>query len=324
MKKIKIAIAGIGGVGGYFGALLAKHYENNDEAEIFFIARGENEKVISENGLKVESTKGNFTAYPAKTTSDADRIGIVDFLICTTKSYHLEQILLQLSPCINTSTVILPLLNGVDSNERIKSIFPDNEVWEGCVYLVSRLAAPGFIKETGNISLLFFGSSNGTKEKLKLAEHIFLNAGLEAKLSENIQQTIWEKFLFISTIATVTSYLDKSIGEVLAHNESKLLLHSLLSELKNVADKKNIVLPENIINKTIEKMIKLPYETTSSMHSDFQKGKQTEVNSLTGYVVESGRQLNVLTPTYNKIYEQLVKKTQANKCLRINLSGSRT
>jgi 2-dehydropantoate 2-reductase len=121
-SKIRIVIAGIGGVGGYFGGQLARHYEKNKEAEIIFFARGENEKAIRQNGLKVESTIGEFIAKPKLVTSDASEIGKADFLIICTKSYDLEQTLLQLSPCINESTVILPLLNGIDNYERQKTV----------------------------------------------------------------------------------------------------------------------------------------------------------------------------------------------------------
>ena len=128
---IKIAIAGIGGVGGYFGGLLAKHYQDSEEVQVYFIARGENEEAIREHGLKVETPSATFIAKPDLVTSNAAQIGEVDLLICCTKSYDLEQSITQLKPCMGTQTVILPLLNGIDSNERIKAIYPENEVWEG-------------------------------------------------------------------------------------------------------------------------------------------------------------------------------------------------
>ncbi|MFD2247255.1 ketopantoate reductase family protein [Pontibacter ruber] len=308
---IKIAIAGIGGVGGYFGGLLARHFQNSTEVEVYFIARGAHEKVIRQHGMKVETTKGAFTAVPKLVTSDPNEIGVVDFLICCTKSYHLEESITQLKSCINKATVILPLLNGVDSTERIKAVYPENEVWEGCVYVVSRLAEPGLVKETGNIGLLYFGSTDGSAQKLALAERLFTRGGIQAVLSDNIEQTIWEKFLFISTIATLTSYLDACMGAILANKEYQDLLHLLLAEIKSVADARGINLPQNSIQATLDKMSSLPYDTTSSMHSDFQKGKATELESLTGYVVRLGEQLQVPTPTYKTLYAALQTRAGA-------------
>lgn len=123
----KIAIAGIGGVGGYFGGWLAKHYENSD-VEIYFIARGENETAIRDHGLQLETTSGNFTAHPKKVSADPNEIGPVDLLLCCTKTYDLEESIARLRPCITRDTVILPLQNGVDSRERIHKIFPEQEV----------------------------------------------------------------------------------------------------------------------------------------------------------------------------------------------------
>lgn len=307
---IKIAVAGIGGVGGYFGGLLAEHYQSSDDVEIYFIARGGNETAIRQHGLTVEAPSHSFTAQPKLVTSDPTKVGIVDFLICCTKSYDLEQSIKQLKPCIGKSTIILPLLNGIDSLERIKAIYPENEVWEGCVYIVSRLTAPGLVTVTGDINSLFFGSTNGTVTKLETAYRIFTAAGIKATLSRDIQRTIWEKYLFISTIATLTSYLDTSIGGILAKNENLDLLHSLLDELIQVARAQGISFNETNLQAITDRMAKLPYETTSSMHSDYQKGKATEVDSLTGYVVKLGKQLNTPTPTYKQLYKALKNRQQ--------------
>ncbi len=301
----KIAIAGIGGVGGYFGGMLAKHFEDSKEVEIYFIARGENEKAIQKNGLRVETTKGNFVAYPKLTTSKPEEIGVVDYLICCTKSYDLEKSMNQLKPCIGKQTVILPLHNGVDSSEKIKAMFPGIEVWLGCVYIVAQLSEPGLVKETGSIATFYFDSENGTSNKLDRAETLFKEAGVNAILPDDIKQTIWKKFLFISPMATLTSYLDVKFGDILSNEEHKRLLGLLLNEIKAVADAKGINFPDDILEKTFATILALPKDITTSMHRDFQKGKTTEIESLTGYVVKQGKLFNVPTPTYEMMYEDL-------------------
>jgi 2-dehydropantoate 2-reductase len=306
----KIAILGTGAVGGYFGGLLAKKYFNSRDIQIIFITRPATEKVIREKGLKIISQKEEQVIFPNLVTSDTKLIGHIDLLICCVKSYDLERSLQPLSPCINKNTVILPLLNGVDAKERIESIFPGTEVWYGCVYIVTRLLEPGIIRDLGNIHSLYFGSEKASPEKLNRFFYICKEAGIDAFLSENIQQTIWEKFLFISPLASLTSYLDLPIGPILKNEDHKLLLLKLLKELKSVADAKGIYFPENIVETTLHKMEKLPYETTSSMHSDFQKGGKTEYRSLTKYIVRLGKELSVETPLYEKITENLKKESR--------------
>ncbi|HZV69357.1 MAG TPA: 2-dehydropantoate 2-reductase [Saprospiraceae bacterium] len=302
---MKIAISGIGGLGGFFGGLLAKHYQHANDVEIVFLSRGENEKAIRRNGLQVLTVNGNFTAFPKMITSDASLIGKVDLLICCTKRYDLAENMIECSPCVNENTIILPLLNGVDSRELISAIFPNNLVLDGCVYLVARLTEPGIVMETGNISKLFFGLQTNSEPRLKLFLEIFKEAGIEATLSENIQQIIWEKFSFISPIATLTSFLDCSIGDIVADVDKKMLLGQLLSELKSIADQKGILLPENIYQITIDRMAALPKDSTSSMHSDFKKGKPTELESLTGYILKEAEVYKIAVPTYTEIFNSL-------------------
>lgn len=313
MENAKIIIAGIGAVGGFFGGKLAAHYRQAPGADILFLARGENEKRIREGGLKLETTRGNFTAHPAKVSSNPAELGPADLIICCTKSYDLEESIEQLMPCITPQTIILPLLNGVDARERIKKLLPDNEVWDGCVFIISRLAEPGLIRETGNISKLLFGATEGTPEKLEWAETLFSEAGIDVRLTEDILEGIWKKFSFISPVATLTSYLDTTIGDILQNPEYNELLLSLLQEIKAVADAKGIQLPADIIDHNIKLMSTVPADSTSSMHSDFQKGKATEVESLTGHIVRLGKDLQVPTPVYEMMYQALLEKEKAVK-----------
>ena len=301
----KILIAGIGGTGGFFGGKLASHYFNSADTEVYFLCRGENLNVIREKGLQVESEDGTFTVHPKLATDNSEEFGTVDLLICCTKTYDLEQTLQQLNSCIDSETVILPLQNGVDSFERVQKLYPQNEIWRGCVYIVSRLVKPGLVVDSGNIRKLFFGTLDGTSKKLPEAENLFKEAGIDTTLSQNILQTTWEKFIFISAMASLTSYQDKTIGQVFEDPESCKLLYLLLTEIRAVANAKGILFSENSIEKTIDKMKTLSYQTTSSMHSDFQNNKQTEVESLIGYVIKQGRQNNIATPTYEMIYRKL-------------------
>jgi 2-dehydropantoate 2-reductase len=302
---MNVIVAGIGGVGGFFGGLLARHYHNS-ESKIFFVARrGAHENAIRAEGLKLETSTGNFIVHPAGISSNPADAGAADLILFCTKSYDLEETAMACKPIVKSKTVLLPLLNGVDAAERLEKIFPENEVWNGCVYLVSRLVSPGLVRETGNIRKLFFGSESGTEATLLYAEKLFRDAGIDATWSKNILETTWEKFLFISPMASLTSYLDKSIRAVFSDDESNKVLEKLLQEIKAVADSKKIMVPESVTQQNIDKLKSLTPDATTSMHSDFKKGGRNELESLTGYVVREAQRLNVSVPTYNMIYERL-------------------
>lgn len=303
--KKRILIAGIGGVGGYIGAMLANFYANCEEIEICFLARGENHTIIKREGIKLITDTEKFVAKPFIVANEVAELGQVDYIICCVKSYGLEEIINQLKSCIHSKTIILPLLNGIDATERIKNIHSNIEIWEGCIYLVSRLDSLGVVLQKGKANSLFFGSENGNKTKLEELNRIFQSAGINAHLTENINQIIWEKYIFISAIASLTSYLNLGIGSILKTEQHKHLLMNLLNEVRSIAEFKQIALSEDTLDTILKKLSGLPPETTSSMQLDFSKGNKTELESLTGKVIEMGKMYKIQTPTYELIYNKL-------------------
>jgi 2-dehydropantoate 2-reductase len=302
----RIGILGLGGVGGYFGGLLAKAYLKSDAVEIIFIARGETQKAIAENGLKIITDTTEMIVYPTLVSNNPEEIGVLDYLICATKTYDIKESLLSLKQCIVQKTVILPLYNGLDAPERIQKIFPENDILQGCVYIISMIFSPGTIRKIGFYEKLFFGSKTIPVSKLNELQSIFQHAKIESYLVENIEETVWEKFIFISSLASATSYLNQNIGEILNNKESKLIYIQLLHEIQEVAKAKGLQLPNDIVNQTIVKLEKSPKEATSSMHRDLNAGNKTEAISLTQFVVNEGLKYGVKTPLYEKIANALV------------------
>ena len=301
MNKIKIAISGIGAVGGYYGGLLAARYKDSEEIDIYFISRGENLKKIRENdGIEV---KNSFLTI--KATDNPAEIGPVDYLFCCTKSYDLEKNIAQLAPVIGSKTVIIPLQNGVDIAERIQPLLPNNEIWKGCVYINSRLVRPGRVEKFTIKDRMFFGSKQGNKIRQKELQEILANARILTTIPDDIDLEIWKKFFMISTAATITSYFNETIGEVI--NKHINLFITLGYELKSVAVAKGISLPDNQVFSAIDAQKIMPNNSTTSMHSDFQKGNRTEVETLTGYVVRAAQELDIEVPTYQFMYKGLTE-----------------
>jgi 2-dehydropantoate 2-reductase len=306
--KSKIVIVGLGGVGGYYGGLLAKYYAGDPTVEIFFVARGEHLKKVQQNGLTVITETGTFVVRPTLATDTVSEIGIADYVILTTKSYDLEATVKQIKPCVGANTVILPLLNGADISSRIRVLLPGIEVWNGCAYIVARLNEPGIVESSGNLHRLNFGYENKTSVRLTGFEKLLKYAGIDATFHENIKTVIWNKFFFISSTASLTSYYDVSFGALLTDPDRKNTLISLMEEVILVANAEGADINTNVIDKTIHQLEKLPFETTSSMHSDFQAGRNTELQTLTGIVIELGKKHGIPTPTYEKVYDKLYKQ----------------
>ncbi len=303
--KTRIGILGLGGVGGYFGGLLAKAYQESDQIEIVFIARGATQQAIATSGLKIVSDEQEMIVFPTIVSNDPAVVGKLDYLICATKTYDIEESLVAIQKCITKNTVFLPLYNGVDAPERISSLYPDNVVLEGCVYIVSMITAPGVIKKVGAYEKLFFGSGTAPIGKLKVLQTIFEKASIESYLVDRIDETVWEKYIFISALASATSYLNQNVGEILSTEESRKLYVGLLNEITLIAAVKGLELPNDIIMQTILKLEKTPPNATSSMHRDVLAGRKFELASLTEFVVEQGIKYEVETPNYQMILKKL-------------------
>src|ERR1044071_3097799 len=125
----RIAILGLGGVGGYIGGKLAAHFSNSNDVEIVFIARGAHAEEIRLHGLRLITSQGEQIVHPSMITAKPEEAGIFDLVICSVKSYDLETSISAVNPCVGEHTVILPLLNGVDAAPRIRAMIPTAEVW---------------------------------------------------------------------------------------------------------------------------------------------------------------------------------------------------
>ena len=304
--KTKIVIVGLGGVGGYYGGMLAKQYADNPEIEIYFVARGAHLRKVQENGLTLITEKGTFQVHPTLATNDVTEIGTADYIIMTPKSYDLDATVEQIKSIVGSNTVILPLLNGIDNSDRIRTLLPDTEVWQGCCYIVARLNEPGVVESSGGLHRFNFGYEyKQNNERLIGFETLLKEAGIDATFHEKIMHVIWTKFFFISSTASLTSYFDVSFGALLTDEVRKATLVSVLEELLLVANAEGAEIEHTVIDKVIHQLEKLPFETTASMHSDFKAGKNTEVHGLTGAVIQLAKKHAIATPTYEKVYAEL-------------------
>lgn len=302
----KLAIIGLGGVGGYYGGLLSRYSEQHpEELKVYFMARGAHLDRIKENGLKVITETGSFVTKPALATSQASEIGEVDFLIIASKSYDLDEVAEQVRPLVGSHTILLPLLNGIDNVSRLRKHFPDNEVWYGCAYIIARLKEPGVIESLGKVHYLHFGHEKRSSSELKFVEELMVRAGIEATLKEEAIRAIWRKFFYISTTAALTTYLNTGFRDLVWNDDYKPLYSQLMHELYAVSQAEQIGLPETIIDDMMRYGGSLPEGTTSSMNSDYLAGRRIELETLVGVVVRLAQQHRVEVPLYLKIHRNL-------------------
>ena len=304
---MKIGIVGIGGVGGYFGGKLAMEYENSGKHEIIFIVRGQHLAAIKEKGLQLLTREDDYVVRPALSTDNPAQSGIFDLVFFCVKSYHLESSALELKVNIKKNTVVIPLLNGINSGERLRAVLPNVDIVRGCVYISSFIEKPGVVRQTEGSCNLIFGTDDESANQYKYILDILLQARIEAKLTDKISKVLWTKYLLMCPLGSLTSATGKTYGGIMADQILRQKLRGMMQEVAMVARARDISLPENAVDKTMELVGSFAYDTKTSMQMDREKGKQTEIDTLTAYICKAGKEFGIPTPLHKEIYFQLQK-----------------
>ncbi|MCC9138890.1 ketopantoate reductase family protein [Pontibacter silvestris] len=307
-SKLRIAVVGIGGVGGYYGGKLAQRYADSEDTEIIFIARGKHKEEIQTNGLTINVGSSKFTVKPDLVTDDVAGLGKLDIIVFCVKSYSLDKIAEDFRPSIDESTFLLPLQNGIESIEYLDKLYPAAKLLWGCVYIISSVGAPGVIEVKGEYNRLVWGNPELPVKELDRIHKLFTDAGIISELYSDIVVKVWNKFSFISPVATLTSAIGKTMGEIYENAELKENLRILMRELLAVAHAKGVEIEASIIDTNMKILGKLPKDATSSMQRDFMNNNQTELETLIGYIVREAQKSKVETPLFSKLYGQLKSK----------------
>jgi 2-dehydropantoate 2-reductase len=298
---MKIAIYGSGGVGGYFGALLAKGGH-----EVTFIARGDHLRAIQNRGLQVISVNGDFSVHPAKAVEDPIKVGPVDYVIVAVKHYHLRAVAPKIRSLLGSHTTVVPLLNGVDAHEILIESLGDESIVGGLCSLVSMVEAPGVIRQPTRLQRVVVGELDHTKslrvEKIVQAWH---DCGAEALHAEDIHAAMWTKFCFIASFGGVSALARVNIGEMMACKPTRELYREAIWEAVSLARAQNVPLEPGFVQRTIEFTESFEPTATSSMQRDVASGKLFELEAFSGKIFRLGRDLGIPTPVHRAIYALL-------------------
>lgn len=297
---MRIAVAGIGGTGGYMGA---KFCSLQPKHEITFIARGEHAEAIKKDGLRIVEDETTYQVTPHEVCEAEEASGLFDLLLLCVKSYDIAKMIEALRKNIDENSVIIPFANGVDHTEAIRSMV-DARVMHGAVYILSHIQSPGVIRKEGKVFAAIVGSKTYANETVYL-EWLFTEAGLRTKTPSDILTALWKKYLFISAFATLTSYYDLSIKKVYETHTKETV--SLLQEIAALAHAKGIDLIAEI-DKALATAATLPEDASTSMHLDFQEHHQSELETLSGYIVHEAARHAIDVPLMQKMYTTLKER----------------
>ena len=306
---MKIAVVGLGGVGGYFGGKLAGKYADSSEHKVIFVARGAHLAAIRREGLLLKTVEGVCRVMPDLATDRPAEAGSCDLVFFSVKEYDLEKAAVGLDPLLHANSIILPVLNGVDIAERLRSIVPRGIVLSGCVYISSFIETPGVVRQVGGTCQLVFGPDEGRADTYQPLETLLKKAGIKADLSASIAVPLWSKYLFVSPMAGVTSLMGLCFGDVMADERGGAMVRGLMAEIAHLAEAKGIALPKDSVDSAIGKVEHFPPETKSSMQLDYERGAKTELELFIGFAVRAGHSLGVPMPLHEEVYAALTGRT---------------
>ncbi|QQS13106.1 MAG: 2-dehydropantoate 2-reductase [Rhodospirillales bacterium] len=299
---MRIAIVGLGGVGGYFGGLLAKGGE-----DVAAVARGAHLAAVRAGGLRVEGPRGDFTVR-IDASDDAAKLGVADVVVFAVKLYQVEDAARAAAPMFGPATLAVSLLNGIGGPETIARVLPSATVLPGCAYVSGVIAAPGHVRYTGAMSSIVFGAPEGdAAARAKAADFAArcARAGFAAEMTDDVRGALWSKLIGLCTNAALTSAARLPAGPLYSDPDVLEVAAALIAEATAVARAQGVALPDDIEASTLARLKGFPPGMYASMYHDIARGGPIEVEGLSGHIVREGRRLGVATPHHLAIYAVL-------------------
>ena len=296
---MRIAIMGAGGVGGCLGGLLGK--AGND---VWLIVRGEHLEAIRANGLKLVRPDTEFVVHVNATDNPAE-VGPVDLVLFTVKTYQNRHVITTLKPLMGHQTSVITLQNGVESHEQLGAVLGPSNILPGAYWASSHILSPGVIGEDVPAQISFGEIDDTDSLRSPDIRKVFRDAGIETEISLDPLQVLWEKFIVLSALAGITSAAQTRPKELLKYPDARTMFCNAMEESLAVGLAKGINLPDNLVQDSLKYVDNLP-DFQNSMHGDYEAGRPTELEALSGAVIRLGKQIGVKTPVHEFLYSVLL------------------
>ncbi|HEX6528298.1 MAG TPA: 2-dehydropantoate 2-reductase [Burkholderiales bacterium] len=292
---------GAGGVGGYFGARLQQAGH-----DVVFFARGKHLAALKQNGLTLRSPHGSAQFRVQVFERPVEAGAPVDVVMFAVKLWDTESAAELLRPVVGPKTLVIPFQNGVESVERLKNIFPAQNVLGGSAYIATRIAAPGVIEHIGQMAGLEFGPLMPSQRAAAAAFHGACQAaGINAKLADDIQRVIWQKFIFLVAVSGTTASARVPLGVVRTDPDLRWMFEQAMRETYRLARARGVNVPEDYVAGRLAFVDTLPAEMRASMAHDLEAGNKLEAPWLCGAVAKMSTEAGIDAPVNRAIYAAL-------------------
>jgi 2-dehydropantoate 2-reductase len=297
---MKVLILGAGAVGGYFGGRLAQC-----GADVTFLVRPQRAQKLSQTGLVIKSPLGDAQISVRTVQKEAVRPDY-DLVMLSCKAYDLDASIAALAAAMGHETLILPLLNGMAHLARLERAFGGARVLGGTCYIASTLDADGSIRHLSQFQGITCGPRAGNHARarslLQDLAQAYAGASIEFKLSADIEQDMWEKFVLLASLAAMTCLMRASVGEILAADDGESLMREALSACVAAAGAAGHAPRAESLQRTESMLIAPGSAFTASMLRDIESGGRVEADHIVGDMLrrarDAGADVRLLTAAY--------------------------
>jgi 2-dehydropantoate 2-reductase len=297
---MRVLVVGAGGVGGYFGARLARA-----GTAVTFLARGAHLEAIRRHGLRIRSAVDGDWVVEADAVSDVRGQPRADVVLFCVKSFDTETAATAIRPVVGPDTAVVSLQNGVDNEATLDRVLGDGHAVGGVAYVFATIESPGVIGHRlgGRVG---FGELDGrASPRLERLRQAFAAAGIPADIVADVRRALWEKYLMISAQAGTTALTRVPIGVIRAVPETWRMYRVIVEELAAVARAEGVRLDDGAADAIVKAAEGLAPEALSSLYHDLVQGRPLELEALHGHAVRLGQRLGVPTPTVLAVYAAL-------------------
>ena len=294
---MKVGVMGAGGVGGYFGGLLARAGH-----EVTYVARGAHLEAINKDGLRVESTNDGEFTVPGPAIEDTSGAEHQDLVLFTVKMYHNQPAIQAIGPLMGPDSVVLTLQNGIDNGDQLVEALGESRVMIGSAYLEGRIKEPGVVTQGGPGTATFGELTPGITERGRRLLALFQEAGWRVELQENMAGMLWKKFSYLAGSAAVCAASRSAYGQMRSIPETRELIRRTIDEVLTVGRARGAPIMEDSLEWAMDSLDRFPALGLASLAKDFLESKPVELEGLTGAVVRMGREVGVPTPMNDALY----------------------
>ncbi|WP_199032919.1 2-dehydropantoate 2-reductase [Ralstonia sp. ASV6] len=293
---MRILVLGAGGTGGYFGGRLAQA-----GADVTFLVRPARAALLRAQGLVIRSPAGD-AQLPVQiiTADEANAWGQADLILLSCKAYDLDDAIAAIRPAVGERTVVLPVLNGLAHLDRLDAAFGESRVLGGLCHISATTAPDGAVLHLGIGSgpapqSVTFGerTPHAPRARTEAIRNVFATASFDSVLADNVMQDMWEKFVFLTSLASMTCLMRANVGEIVATDEGRALNEAMFAACQSVSAASGYPIRTQARERGQQVLTQVGSPLTASMLRDLENGGRVEADHIVGDMLQRGRKLGV-------------------------------